>query len=1382
MAADGGEGALLPYVPDTLQVPELAVLNVVKPPLPVLGHRKEVVRSVRENKVTILSGETGSGKSTQVPQFLLEEADLVPEGMRIVVTQPRRIACITLAERVAHERGEAVGQTVGYQIRFVNNTSPSTRLVFCTTAVLLRQLHSDPCFDSVAVLCVDEVHERDVQTEFLLTAVRERLRQGEMSLRLVLMSATLQTDTFVSFFEGLRGSWLGSLPPDPDPRSCITVEGRMFPVKELFLEDALEWTGHRLVGSAHAKPKAVDAVLSRLAGARTQRAYSQETLRSLAVYSPKEVYLDLMVDLIRLFHKTSSRLGDKNKSGILVFLPGWADIASMQAKLHGEPGLWTLPLHSQISPEQQQSVFLDPPAGYRKVVLSTNVAETSVTIDDIVYVINSGVMKESVFDADRQLGALEVTLNTWANATQRAGRVGRTQEGVVVHIFPRWLMKELTKWPVPEMLSKSLEEVVLQLIALGLGDPHDVLAKSLSQPSVEAIEHAVWLLQEMGMVQDRQGLRAGDALLPLGRWLAPIPLHPMSAKALLYASLFGVLLPVAAMVAFLNLKSPFPQLDSGDKVRGGSKAAFCRGRASDHFATAAVYLDWRAQAAAGVGDAFVEEHGLSHETLEMGDQLVKSLLRLMTEEYEYDGDDACFADDADTGTWTSEAVFDDPRTWTLCKAALCAGFSPLFARCGAGRFESNCNEDLHGHSSSVNAGYRPVGNPYTSSSSLDDWVVYTDMMKLGRVSILESTAVSASYPLLFSRVLRPTSDAKQPGQIDFDGWRGNLSGGDQALAALQRARRWLSDQVERALETQSAGRLPESHLNRIAATLGHRSLAVKGVRGTKQLRIGAKEASTIWLGNLPDEVDQEDVEALFATCGAVYEVSLPTDRETGRRRGFGYVTMKSREEAQCAFQELNGVQMQNRRLRLELKGIQGTAIGHTSKWGRAAAKVDVVCGEQQPRNRWIQPPTKQDVNEIRSTFRVMAEQKSSRLSYRTRRQPTEASGRGALAGRAGERRARRRGGGRARAGRYGRPGSSGRAAPGARNDSSSRAAAQRTLEPHVEAVRNSAGAGRGRPGAGGEWKVSDPGARRGPLYLRPKVAKKRRLDFSALALWLPRRRTAAAPPHWSSGPGPAPWPRRAGPRPPRSARWCRSSRPWRGRRALRARGPRTWRRKRRRPTRTPRTTPAAPRPRWSPRGTRQSWRRQAPQSRCGGGRTKSFGERRRETPAPRTAQAAAAFPSRPPAAVPLRLRGCGPAAPRPWADLAARRPQTRRRSRTRGARRASRRAAAARAPPRRRREQPAHRAATGSRPSGSPRCPSRSSGSTPGAPPGSASMRSGARAIRPRWRRRPRRPGRPGSPRGRAHSPRRRRRQRGPRRRPRRAPGRRGPAASCARC
>ncbi|CAK0832307.1 unnamed protein product [Prorocentrum cordatum] len=1231
MAADGGEGALLPYVPDTLQVPELAVLNVVKPPLPVLGHRKEVVRSVRENKVTILSGETGSGKSTQVPQFLLEEADLVPEGMRIVVTQPRRIACITLAERVAHERGEAVGQTVGYQIRFVNNTSPSTRLVFCTTAVLLRQLHSDPCFDSVAVLCVDEVHERDVQTEFLLTAVRERLRQGEMSLRLVLMSATLQTDTFVSFFEGLRGSWLGSLPPDPDPRSCITVEGRMFPVKELFLEDALEWTGHRLVGSAHAKPKAVDAVLSRLAGARTQRAYSQETLRSLAVYSPKEVYLDLMVDLIRLFHKTSSRLGDKNKSGILVFLPGWADIASMQAKLHGEPGLWTLPLHSQISPEQQQSVFLDPPAGYRKVVLSTNVAETSVTIDDIVYVINSGVMKESVFDADRQLGALEVTLNTWANATQRAGRVGRTQEGVVVHIFPRWLMKELTKWPVPEMLSKSLEEVVLQLIALGLGDPHDVLAKSLSQPSVEAIEHAVWLLQE-------------------------------------------------------------------------------------------------------------------------------------------------------TGTWTSEAVFDDPRTWTLCKAALCAGFSPLFARCGAGRFESNCNEDLHGHSSSVNAGYRPVGNPYTSSSSLDDWVVYTDMMKLGRVSILESTAVSASYPLLFSRVLRPTSDAKQPGQIDFDGWRGNLSGGDQALAALQRARRWLSDQVERALETQSAGRLPESHLNRIAATLGHRSLAVKGVRGTKQLRIGAKEASTIWLGNLPDEVDQEDVEALFATCGAVYEVSLPTDRETGRRRGFGYVTMKSREEAQCAFQELNGVQMQNRRLRLELKGIQGTAIGHTSKWGRAAAKVDVVCGEQQPRNRWIQPPTKQDVNEIRSTFRVMAEQKSSRLSYRTRRQPTEASGRGALAGRAGERRARRRGGGRARAGRYGRPGSSGRAAPGARNDSSSRAAAQRTLEPHVEAVRNSAGAGRGRPGAGGEWKVSDPGARRGPLYLRPKVAKKRRLDFSALALWLPRRRTAAAPPHWSSGPGPAPWPRRAGPRPPRSARWCRSSRPWRGRRALRARGPRTWRRKRRRPTRTPRTTPAAPRPRWSPRGTRQSWRRQAPQSRCGGGRTKSFGERRRETPAPRTAQAAAAFPSRPPAAVPLRLRGCGPAAPRPWADLAARRPQTRRRSRTRGARRASRRAAAARAPPRRRREQPAHRAATGSRPSGSPRCPSRSSGSTPGAPPGSASMRSGARAIRPRWRRRPRRPGRPGSPRGRAHSPRRRRRQRGPRRRPRRAPGRRGPAASCARC
>ncbi|CAK0861585.1 unnamed protein product, partial [Prorocentrum cordatum] len=218
-------------------------------------------------------------------------------------------------------------------------------------------------------------------------------------------------------------------------------------------------------------------------------------------------------------------------------------------------------------------------------------------------------------------------------------------------------MAELRKWPTPEILSKSLEEVVMQLLALGLGDPHEMLARSLSTPSVACIEHAVWLLQEMSMMNEKEGMSARDALTPMGRWLAPIPLHPMSSKALLYASLFGVLLPVTAMIAFLNIKSPFVASMHGQPARGG-KHFIVGDKRSDHYAMAAAYLSWRSRSCVGDGDSYINEHSLSLEALTMGDKMVKSLLRLMVDEYDYDGDDANFIEDAGTGSWTPEAVFD----------------------------------------------------------------------------------------------------------------------------------------------------------------------------------------------------------------------------------------------------------------------------------------------------------------------------------------------------------------------------------------------------------------------------------------------------------------------------------------------------------------------------------------------------------------------------------------------------------------------------------------------------------------------------------------------------------------------------------------------------
>mmetsp|Transcript_11266 Transcript_11266/g.35533 ORF Transcript_11266/g.35533 Transcript_11266/m.35533 type:complete len:1542 (-) Transcript_11266:15-4640(-) len=968
-SANQRQRVLLPYVPDALQVPELKVLQAFKPPLPAMAHREEILRAVRQNRVTILSGETGCGKTTQVPQFILDQNDLVPEGFSMIVTQPRRIACITIAERVAQERGESIGQTVGYQIRFVNKTSPSTRLVFCTTAVLLRRLHSDPNFGKISVLCVDEVHERDVYTEFLLMAVRERLARGEMKLKLIIMSATLSVETFVSFFSEVRSSQVGSDPPDADPKSCVCIRGRMFPVKEHFLEDALEWTGCELPGADRASIAAVQRMAARLQ--ERGRLHSDKIARSLAVAKDKDVHVDLMKALTMLFHTTAQRLGDLGKSGILIFLPGWKDICEMYEKLRHQRGLWILTLHSNVSPEDQQRVFADPPSGLRKVVLSTNIAETSVTVDDIVFVINSGVMKERVFDAGRQLGALETSAITWANAVQRKGRVGRTQEGVVVHLFPKWRLAELRKWPTPEILSKSLEEVVLQLLALGLGDPHEVLAKSLSAPSAASIEHAVWLLQEMSMMSDSQNSSASEALLPLGRWLAPIPLHPMSAKALLYGAFFGVLLPVTACVAFLNIKSPFAQPAEGKAVQGG-KDILVQHRRSDHYAMATAYLGWRAKVTVGEGDAFAVEHGLSRETLAMGDQLVRSLLRMMVEEYEYDGDDAAFVDDAESGTWSPDSVFEDARTWKLCKAALCAAFVPQFVHCSSKRFVSDSNEEVHSHGSSCNQVYKLLRNTYaTDCRVVDDWLVYSDSMKLSKVNIMESTAVSAPYVLLFSKSVSSFPCSISTGSVDFDGWRGTMLGGEEAVQTLHDARQTLSEEVRVLLDNQSAVVLRADLLDSLLQTLDDKRLELTNVCGTQSPRMGEKEAATLFVGNLPENADEEALRGLFGSCArSIEELSIQVERHTGRCRGFAFVIMRNRQEAEFASAHLMGAQLAGRRLRIDLKSMP-------------LASYDGKCTNSNAAKRqWIKTPSEQERKAHVEAMRVRASEHMHRSGIR----------------------------------------------------------------------------------------------------------------------------------------------------------------------------------------------------------------------------------------------------------------------------------------------------------------------------------------------------------------------------------------------------------------
>lgn len=307
-------------------------------PLPVMKYKEQIINHVKQNRVTIISGETGCGKTTQVPQFLVDDPEIVPKGKYIIVTQPRKIAAITNAERVCVERGlNYVGKEVGYQIRFHNKTTDYTRLIFVTTAVVLRRLFEDPLLKRCAVLVVDEVHERDIHSEFLLTVIKEKIRTGEMKhLRLVLMTATFANETFVPYFKDVRQER-----GDPNPESVLSFEGRCFPIKEYYLEDALKWTDCTLSNNsdrlANVSKSTIEEIDEQLYTENKNDSYNENHIRSLACDNPKEVYFEkvkLICELVKKIDKDArDHLQDHARGSILIFLPGWRDIKTVAENL-----------------------------------------------------------------------------------------------------------------------------------------------------------------------------------------------------------------------------------------------------------------------------------------------------------------------------------------------------------------------------------------------------------------------------------------------------------------------------------------------------------------------------------------------------------------------------------------------------------------------------------------------------------------------------------------------------------------------------------------------------------------------------------------------------------------------------------------------------------------------------------------------------------------------------------------------------------------------------------------------------------------------------------------------------------------------------------------
>uniref|UniRef100_A0A663N437 ATP-dependent RNA helicase DHX29 n=1 Tax=Athene cunicularia TaxID=194338 RepID=A0A663N437_ATHCN len=573
--------------------------------LPVFKHRYSIVETLKKHRVVVVAGETGSGKSTQVPHFLLEDL-LLDEGSNkcnIVCTQPRRISAVSLATRVCEELGCESGpggknSLCGYQIRMESRTGEATRLLYCTTGVLLRKLQEDGLLSSISHVIVDEVHERSVQSDFLLIILKEILHKRS-DLHLILMSATVDSEKFSSYFSHCP---------------ILRISGRSYPVEIFHVEDVIEATGYVLEKDSEYCQKFLEEeeevtinITSKgggttkyqeyvpiQSGSGTDLApyyakYSSRTQQAVFYMNPYKINLELLLELL-IKHPKHVYL--RNIEGaVLVFLPGLAhiqqlyDLISTDRRFNLRDRL--IALHSVLSTQDQAAAFTIPPFGIRKIVLATNIAETGITIPDVVFVIDTGRTKENRYHESSQMSSLEETFVSKASALQRQGRAGRVRDGFCFRMYTRDRFESFMEYSIPEILRVPLEELCLHIMKCNLGSPEDFLSRALDPPQQQVIGNAMNLLRKIGAC-----LLNEPKLTPLGQHLAALPVNVKIGKMLIFGAIFGCLDPVATLAAVMTEKSPFTtpigRKDEADLAKSSLAMAV-----SDHITIYNAYLGWK---------------------------------------------------------------------------------------------------------------------------------------------------------------------------------------------------------------------------------------------------------------------------------------------------------------------------------------------------------------------------------------------------------------------------------------------------------------------------------------------------------------------------------------------------------------------------------------------------------------------------------------------------------------------------------------------------------------------------------------------------------------------------------------------------------------------
>ncbi|KAK6744301.1 hypothetical protein RB195_011168 [Necator americanus] len=489
--------------------------------LPVFACRQKMMTVVRENNVVIIVGETGSGKTTQLAQYLLEDG-FGDTGI-IGCTQPRRVAAMSVAKRVADEMGVELGQEVGYAIRFEDCTSEKTVIKYMTDGILLRECLGDGDLDQYSAIIMDEAHERSLNTDVLFGLLRDVVAR-RTDLRLIVTSATMDADKFANFFGG----------------SCptFTIPGRTFPV-EIF----------------HAR-------------------------------APVEDYVDAAVKQAITVH-----LGGM-EGDILIFMPGQEDIEvtcelmkTRLGELDEAPPLAVLPIYSQLPSDLQAKIFQRAPGGMRKCIVATNIAETSLTVDGILFVIDPGFCKMKVYNPRIGMDALQIFPVSQASANQRSGRAGRTGPGQCFRLYTeRQFKEEMLVSTVPEIQRTNLSNVVLLLKSLGVDD----LLKFhfMDAPPQDNMLNSMYQLWTLGAL-DNTG-----RLTDLGRMMVEFPLDPTLSKMLIVSESMGCSEEVLTIVSMLSVPAIFFR-PKGREDEADSKKEKFQVPESDHLTFLNVYLQWR---------------------------------------------------------------------------------------------------------------------------------------------------------------------------------------------------------------------------------------------------------------------------------------------------------------------------------------------------------------------------------------------------------------------------------------------------------------------------------------------------------------------------------------------------------------------------------------------------------------------------------------------------------------------------------------------------------------------------------------------------------------------------------------------------------------------